>query len=107
MSNEKDDGFIRIKRPGRPMKPFSKPSTMARTYSFFDEDINKAINNGWTPKEVFRLGILAKEGNTAMIDRIREVEEMNVKLSSKLQKLAARNYELEEKFKTINKEVSL
>lgn len=102
MSSEKDDGFIRLERKARPLgRPILKQSTSPKTYCFFDEDINKALNQGWTPKEVFRLGILAKEGNTAMVDRIREVEEMNAKLSGKLQKLAARNYELEEKFKTL------
>lgn len=79
--SEKDDGFIRIKRPqGRPSKPFVKPNTSPKTYSFFDEDINEAITNGWTPKEIFKLGILAKKGNPQLIERVRELEESNEKL---------------------------
>ena len=82
---------------GRPR--MIKAPTRPRTYSFFDSDIDKMLNNGWTPKEIFRLGIMAKENNPQMIERIRELEISNVKLSDKLQKAFKRLYELEGEIK--------
>lgn len=91
--SEKDEMF-RSLRPklGRPV---FKEHTEPKTYSFFTSDITKALNNGWTPKEVFRLGIKAKEGNPQLIERIRELEEANKKLSDKFNKAAQRLYKLE------------
>lgn len=91
MSEEISFG-LKKKHIGRPVL---KASTEAKTYCFFTTDIDEAITMGWTPKEVFRLGILAKKNNPAMIDRIRELEETNRKMSDKLQKAFKRLYELE------------
>jgi hypothetical protein len=89
-----DINFSNKKRVvGRPI--MIKSPTRPKTYCFFDSDINKMLNNGWAPKEVFRLGILAKENNPAMIDRIRELEERNKMLSDKLQKAFKRLNDLE------------
>lgn len=93
--SEKDEMFSpRVKKLGRIP---GKEQTMPKTYSFFSSDINTALNNGWSPKEVFRLGIKAKENNPEMINRIRELEELNRKLSDKFQKVVKRLYDLEGK----------
>jgi len=81
------------KHIGRPS--FIKSPTQPKTYSFFESDVNEMLNNGWTPKEVFRLGIMAKKDNPQLINRIRELEETNKKMSDKLQKAFKRLYELE------------
>lgn len=87
------------RRIGRPK--FLKSPTMPKTYSFFESDINEALNNGWSPKEVFRLGIMAKKNNPQLINRIRELEETNKKMSDNLQKAFKRLYELEGEVKLI------
>lgn len=71
--------------------------TIQKTYMFFKEDINKALNNGWTPKEVFRLGIYAKENNPNILNRQRETEEKLEKMSRVIDFQAKKIYQLEKK----------
>lgn len=71
-----------------------KYPTVAKTYMFFETDIKKMLNNGWTPKEIFRLGIYAKENNPKITYRIRELEENNERLVKKMHMLAKSLYEI-------------
>lgn len=67
--------------------------TEAKTYAFFKTDINKMQKKGWTPKEIFRLGIYAKENNPNLLNRLQEVEKMVNSFSSRLTSLNRRLYE--------------
>ena len=75
--------------------------TMPKTYSFFKVDIEKMLANGWTPKEVFRLGVLAKENQPQILERMREVEASNDVLQKKFQKIARENIDLKRKISTV------
>lgn len=95
MGSEKDDMFIRLKpTKGRPV---FKDATEPRTYSFFSTDINVMLNKGYVPKQVFRAGINALEGNSPIIDRMRELEEDNKKLREKLYKYVSKVMEHDKK----------
>jgi len=86
--------------------PRPKPvfPTGSKTYMFFLQDIMKIHENGWTPKEIMRLGVLAREGQPQMNERIRELERNNSMLQEKLQKYAVRVIELEEELKRLKGE---
>lgn len=71
--------------------------TIAKTYMFFEDDINEMLNRGWTPKEVFRLGVAAKNNNPIMIDRIREQEEKIERLAALLRIQTHKVFDLEKK----------
>ena len=49
---------------------------------------NKITENFWSYKEIFILGMKAKEDNPQLISRIRELEEGNERLQKKLGQLA-------------------
>lgn len=66
---------------------------------FFKTDIDKAMNKGWTPKEVFRLGIYSKEHNPQLINRISETEERINKMVKRIDRLAKENFELNKRLK--------
>lgn len=51
--------------------------------------------NGYKMPELIRLGLLAKEGNPQLVDRIRGLEQLNESLAKKLQIYAARLYKYE------------
>ena len=48
--------------------------------------------------ELIRLGIKAREGNPQLLDRLRETEENNKKLSNKLQLVAKALYEIKKRY---------
>jgi len=76
-------------------RPLGKEGTVAKTYSFFSRDIEEMLTQGYTPKEVFRLGIYAKKNNPIILQRVKELEDNNLKMSLKLQKACQRLIELE------------
>ncbi|MBR9702600.1 hypothetical protein GOV10_01060, partial [Candidatus Woesearchaeota archaeon] len=77
-----------------------KYKTEPRTYAFFSDDVDTLRKNGWSPKELLRLGILSRKNNPQMIKRINEVEEDNKTLqnrySSSMTKLRELQAELAE-----------
>ena len=83
-----------LKSAGRPVEKFG---TQPKTYCFFVEDITKANYNGWSPKEIFRLGILAKQDNPQLMLRLNEAESKNEKLAKVIEKFGRRLIELEGK----------
>jgi hypothetical protein len=68
-------------------------------------DLYKNIkNNGLSFKELIIRGYQATTGFNNVLERLKELEEKNVKLSSKVQSLALKNFELESK---LNKELNV
>lgn len=53
---------------------------------------NKILENYWNYKEIVALGIKAKEENPQLISRIRELEESNKRLVSKLSAVSQKLY---------------
>lgn len=62
--------------------------TIMKTFMFFEKDIKELNSNGWTAKEIFRLGILAKKNNPQMLDRITQLEEREKFLSNRVSNLS-------------------
>jgi len=77
----------------------SRNATISKTYRFFEEDIDKMLTMGCTPKEIFRLGIYAKENNPQMISRVSEIETTNEQLATKLQSTSRKLYDLQMQLK--------
>ena len=69
-----------------------KKATVSKTYMFFVDDINKMQDNGWTPKELLRLGIFAKDDNPQMMKRLTEQEEKMRNIIAALEKTSARAF---------------
>lgn len=70
-----------FKPVGRPAAEFS---TIPKTYMFFTEDIKFMKETGATPKELFRLGCIAKRDNPQLLARLHELEAGNDKLQKRL-----------------------
>ena len=88
-------------KKGRPTAIFS---TITKTYRFFEEDITYINKIGATPKEIFKLGCLAKRNNPQMGARIRELEKGNEKLQSKVVRLFNATQAYESKIKELQDE---
>jgi len=59
------------------------------------EIYDRIKKEGWKVSELVRLGVCAKEQNPQLIQRIKELEAENSKISAKLQTYAKRLFELE------------
>lgn len=75
---------IKKKRLGRPKSKFQ---TEQKTYMFFSEDVDFVLDSGATPKEVYRLGCIAKRDNPQLMNRIKELEKGNDRLQKKLTRI--------------------
>jgi len=82
---------IKKLRAGRPE---NSEKTISKTYRFFEKDVLEMLNIGKSPKELFRLGILALNKNPQMIARIREIEDGNNKLQAKLTQMSIKIMEM-------------
>lgn len=80
--------------------------TVNKHYSFFKKDIEIMNFNGWTPKEVLALGVIAKLNNPQMLQRIKIIEQdikyINHRISSFSKVVLDLNYNLR-KLKEDNK----
>jgi len=55
---------------------------------------NEVVQNYWNWREIIGLGIKSKKENPQFIERIRELEESNKRLVTKLSQLSTKIYEL-------------
>jgi len=78
--------------------------TEPHCYSFFKEDVEALKTNGWSPKELLRLGILAKKDNPQLLSRIKEMEEASESLLKKFNRIARENVDLKKKVAIIEAE---
>lgn len=62
--------------------------TINKTYMFFETDIKELNRNGWTAKEIFRLGIMAKKDNPQLINRINALEAQNNYVNNRITNLS-------------------
>lgn len=80
------------KKIGRPkLEGLTEP----KTYSFFSKDIEIMQRSGMTPKQVFRLGIIAHDNNPQMMGRIKEQDTKISSMQELLTKTSARAFKLE------------
>ena len=71
------------KPKGRPREYLTEP----HCYSIFIDDAQKIRLNGWSPKEVMRLGILSKENDPQLQERITDQQRDHESLYRKFQYL--------------------
>ena len=85
------------KPKGRPRENLTEP----HCYSVFIEDAEKIRRNGWTGKEILRLGVLSKENEPQLQKRIKEQEQDHDSLYRKFQYLNNERLDLQARLKTL------
>lgn len=75
-------------------RPKNSKKSIAKTYSFYEEDIDSMLNTGLPPKEIFRLGILAHSKGW----RPHKEASQNIELKERVSKLALMLNTYTEKF---------
>lgn len=63
-------------------RPKNKFKTIAKTYSYYEEDIKEMVEMRVTPKELLRLGIEAKKQGWNPSGEIQEVGDLKKRLKS-------------------------
>jgi len=86
--------FKKTQTKNKAGRPEMAEKTISKTYRFFEKDVLEMLNIGKSPKELFRLGILALNKNPQMIARIREIEDGNNKLQAKLTQMSIKIMEM-------------
>lgn len=62
--------------------------TISKTYMFYIDDINQAINLDLQPKHVFRMGLKAINGNPQILDRLNNSDIEFKTLSERVYRIA-------------------